>query len=284
MGHPAPPSGQSSEPIIRPARSGAPVQSLMNAVPASANLPKTTLDVGLGLRAGAAGAVRSQVRVAGSRASHRRRLPYIAAGVPKTPGDLTISERSANLPRMNDLAEVSDEALMLAYAAGDVAAFERLYQRHRGKLYRFLVRQLRGNAALADEIFQDVWQRVIVARAGWKPEATFGTWLYRIAHNRLTDHWRALQHRPPAPEDADLRTERITDPDDPERQLSDFEERRRLQLALDELPEEQREVILLRLEHDMSLEEIGEATGVGRETVKSRLRYAMDKLRARLAS
>ena len=184
---------------------------------------------------------------------------------------------------MNDLAEISDETLMLAYAAGDVAAFERLYQRHRGKLYRFLVRQLHGNAALADEIFQDVWQRVIGARAGWTPEAMFTTWLYRIAHNRLTDHWRALQHRPPAPEDADLRTERIADPDDPERRLSEFEERRRLQRALDELPEEQREVVLLRLEHDMTLEEIGEATGVGRETVKSRLRYAMDKLRARLA-
>lgn len=187
-----------------------------------------------------------------------------------------------NLLRMNDLAEVSDESLMLAYAAGDAAAFERLYQRHRGKLYRFLARQLRGNGALADEMFQDVWQRVITARQGWKPEAAFSTWLYRIAHNRLADHWRALQHRPPAPEDADERTARLPDHDTPERQLSEFEERRRLQMALDELPEEQREVILLRLEQELTLEEIGEMTGVGRETVKSRLRYAMDKLRARL--
>jgi RNA polymerase sigma factor (sigma-70 family) len=187
-----------------------------------------------------------------------------------------------NLHAMNDVAEVSDESLMLAYAAGDVAAFERLYQRHRGKLYRFLARQLHGNGALADEFFQDVWQRVISARQGWKPDAAFSTWLYRIAHNRLADHWRALQHRPPAPHDADERTERMPDHDTPERQLSEFEERRRLQLALDELPEEQREVILLRLEQELSLEEIGEMTGVGRETVKSRLRYAMDKLRQRL--
>ena len=77
---------------------------------------------------------------------------------------------------------------------------------------------------------------------------------------------------------------RVPDPDTPERQLSDFEQRRQLQLALDELPEEQREVILLRLEQELTLEEIGEVTGVGRETVKSRLRYAMDKLRARLGS
>ena len=69
----------------------------------------------------------------------------------------------------------------------------------------------------------------------------------------------------------------------PERQLSAFEERRRLQLALEELPPDQREVVMLRLEQELSLEEIGEITGVGRETVKSRLRYAMDKLRQRLS-
>ncbi|WP_337245795.1 RNA polymerase sigma factor [Luteimonas sp. gir] len=174
-----------------------------------------------------------------------------------------------------------DDALMLAWTAGDVAAFETLYRRHRDKLYRFLVRQVR-NPALAEEIFQDVWQRVIAAREGWRPDALFATWLYRIAHNRLTDHWRAAQHRPPPPEDAELRTARIVDPDDPERQLSQFEQRRGLQLALDALPDEQREVVLLRLEHELTLEEIGRITGVGRETVKSRLRYAMDKLRATL--
>ncbi|KAF1708579.1 RNA polymerase subunit sigma [Pseudoxanthomonas kalamensis DSM 18571] len=182
---------------------------------------------------------------------------------------------------MNELADPTDESLMLAYAAGDVAAFEQLYARHRNRLYRFLLRQLR-DGALADELFQDIWQKVIAARESWKPEAAFGTWLFRIAHNRLTDHWRALKHRPPAPENADERVARVPDPDTPERQLSEFEQRRRLQLALAELPEEQREVVVLRLEQELTLEEIGEITGVGRETVKSRLRYAMDKLRARL--
>ena len=177
--------------------------------------------------------------------------------------------------------EPTDEELMLGYADGDVAAFERLYAAHRGRLYRFLLRQLRSQA-LADELFQDVWQRVIAARAGWTPDASFATWLYRIAHNRLTDHWRAQAHRPPAPEDADERAARIPDPDTPERHLTEFEQRRRLQLALDELPPEQREVLLLRLEQELTLEEIGAITGVGRETVKSRLRYAMDKLRSRL--
>ncbi|MET0808455.1 MAG: sigma-70 family RNA polymerase sigma factor, partial [Pseudoxanthomonas sp.] len=86
----------------------------------------------------------------------------------------------------------------------------------------------------------------------------------------------------PAPVDGDERAARVPDPDTPERNLSDFEQRRRLQLAMAELPDDQREVLQLRLEQELSLEEIGEITGVGRETVKSRLRYAMDKLRARL--
>ena len=182
---------------------------------------------------------------------------------------------------MNGAADSSDEMLMLAWAGGDATAFELLYARHRGPLYRFLLRQLR-DPSMADEFFQDVWQRVVGARAEWKPEAMFRTWLFRIAHNRLNDHWRALKHRPPAPIDAEDRANRQPDPSNPERELSEFEQRRQLQRAIDDLPDEQRVVVLLRLEQELSLEEIGTITGSGRETVKSRLRYAMDKLRAEL--
>jgi RNA polymerase sigma-70 factor (ECF subfamily) len=217
--------------------------------------------------------------LAGLARMHRRGAGGAARGFSRQGAALTLPAMDG--PRVDNSTDASDEALMLAYAGGDVAAFEQLYARHRGRLYRFLLRQLR-DPALADELFQDAWQRVIAARAGWTPEAPFGTWLYRIAHNRLADHWRALQHRPPAPVDGDERTARIPDHDTPERTLSEFEQRRRLQLALDELPAEQREVLLLRLEQELTLEEIGAITGVGRETVKSRLRYAMDKLRARL--
>jgi len=182
---------------------------------------------------------------------------------------------------MNSGADAGDDVLMLAWTGGDRGAFELLYGRHRGGLYRFLLRQTRDQA-LADEFFQDVWQRVIAARTGWTPDAAFSTWLFRIAHNRLNDHWRGLKHRPPAPADGDERAARVPDPTTPERELSQFEQRRRLQLAIAELPEEQREVVLLRLEQELSLDEIGAITGAGRETVKSRLRYAMDKLRARL--
>ena len=181
-----------------------------------------------------------------------------------------------------DVADDSDEDLMRAWVAGTAGAFEQLYARYRQRLYRHLLRQLRDNA-LADELFQDVWQKVIAARTQWKPEGQFASWLFAIAHHRLGDHWRRSAHRPNAPLDADERLAQIADPDTPERALSEFERRRQLQLALDDLPVEQREVLLLRLEQELSLEEIGEIVGAGRETIKSRLRYAMDKLRARLS-
>ena len=90
-------------------------------------------------------------------------------------------------------AETRDEDLMLAYAAGDAAAFDALYARHKGGVYRYLLRHC-GHAGVADELFQDVWMNVIRARASYVPSAKFTTWLYRIAHNRLIDHWRATGH------------------------------------------------------------------------------------------
>lgn len=179
-------------------------------------------------------------------------------------------------------ADAPDETLMQAYAQGRNQAFDLLYRRHRASLYRFLLRNLRHRDA-CDELFQDVWQRVIAARGEYRPEARFSAWLYRIAHNRLHDHWRARGLRPEPPEDSAARIEAIPAPDTPERAVEAFAQGRRLQQALDELPPEQRETLLLRLEQALSLEAIGEITGVGRETVKSRLRYATATLRKRLA-
>ena len=174
-----------------------------------------------------------------------------------------------------------DETLMQAWAGGDVTAFEQLYARHRAPLFRFMLGHLHDRA-LAEELFQDVWQKVIAARGGWRPDAPFGAWLYRIAHNRLNDHWRTQRHRPPAPADAMERTAALASGDDPEREATRDEAAARLHRALDELPAEQREAVLMRLHGELPLEESARITGVGRETVKSRLRYAMDKLRGRL--
>lgn len=185
-----------------------------------------------------------------------------------------------NLPRMTP--EPSDEALMLAYASGDVGAFENLYRRHRSTLYGFLMRSL-GRRDQADDCFQEIWSRVIAARADYTIQARFTTWLLQIAHNLLIDRHR--RQRPDIPLDAvpESAVEMDDPPDEPERVLSEFECHRRLRTAIAGLPPEQRHAVLLRLDQELSLDEIGQITGVGRETVKSRLRYAMDKLKEALS-
>lgn len=182
-----------------------------------------------------------------------------------------------------DAAVDPDAMLMQAYARGDLAAFEALYARHRGTLYRFLLRSVR-DPQRADELFQETWSRVIAARARYRPQAKFSTWLLQIAHNLMVDSHR--RQRPMAEGDeAEIAMAALATPEreQPDHALSDFERRRGLQRAIEQLPEEQRTVVLLRLEHELSLEEMAEVTGTGRETVKSRLRYAMNKLREVLA-
>ncbi len=172
---------------------------------------------------------------------------------------------------------------MLAYAAGDIAAFNALYVRHRGALYRFIARGISPRATV-DECFQDVWSRVVAARERYRPEAKFTTWLYQIANNLLIDQYRRARPQVSIDdEDIGLPQMQAEQSDEPEPALSRFEQNRRLQQALAELPDDQRIALQLRLEQELSLEDIGTITGVGRETVKSRLRYALDKLKARLA-
>src|SRR5437588_12187066 len=97
-------------------------------------------------------------------------------------------------------AATTDEELMLAYAAGDAAAFDALYARHKGHVYRYLLRQCRQGVAV-DELFQDVWMNLIRARGSYTPSAKFATYLYRLAHNRLIDHYRASGRGRLAPPD-----------------------------------------------------------------------------------
>jgi RNA polymerase sigma factor (sigma-70 family) len=94
---------------------------------------------------------------------------------------------------MRASASPSDEELMLAYGTGDAAAFDALYARHKGGVYRYLLRQCR-QPGVAAELFQDVWMNLIRARASYAPTAKFTTWLYRLAHNRMVDHFRASGH------------------------------------------------------------------------------------------
>ena len=178
-----------------------------------------------------------------------------------------------------DAAVDPDAMLMLAYARGDLAAFETLYARHRGMLYRFLLRSVR-DPHRTDELFQETWSRVISARARYQPQAKFSTWLLQIAHNLMIDNVR--RQRPmTGGEEAEVALANVATPEreQPDHALSEFERRRSLQRAIEQLPHEQRTAVLLRLEQELSLEEIAAITGAGRETVKSRLRYAMNRLR-----
>ena len=192
----------------------------------------------------------------------------------------------------------TDDALMTAYAAGDARAFEQLYARHQASLYRF-VRRLLGSAlnAQTDEVFQDTWLRVVQARARWEPQgATFRTWLYTLAHHRVIDMLRrsgrevsidafaaaddapsepaategaAWQHWP-APSGAASHTEELA-----------FWRRAGEQLlaCLEQLPLPQRSAFLLHHDDGLALDEVANALEVGFETAKTRLRYAMRKLR-----
>ena len=184
----------------------------------------------------------------------------------------------------------SDEDLMLAYGAGEAGAFDTLYARHKGGVYRYLLRQCR-NAGIADELFQDVWMNAIRVRASYAPTAKFTTWIYTLAHNRLVDHWRATGQMKIASIDDDENGEArdIVESipgdanDEPETRALSGELGAQLRDALEALPDEQRDAFLLQYEGGLSLAEIAELTGVGMETVKSRLRYATAKLRSALA-
>src|SRR4249919_3603404 len=145
-------------------------------------------------------------------------------------------------------AEKTDEELMLAYAQGDVCAFDALYARRRGTLYRFILRSVPDRAS-ADELYQETWSRLIASRTRYRVEARFSTWLLQIAHNLIVDSFRRSRPQAGAEEtETVLRELDIPESDRPEQILSEFEQRRRLQLALQALPCEQREAFLLRVE------------------------------------
>ena len=190
---------------------------------------------------------------------------------------------------MDATAAVSDEELMLAYRDGDAGAFDTLYRRHKGPVYRYMVRQCR-DAGVADELFQDVWMNLIRARESYTVQAKFTTYIYTMAHNRLIDHYRKHGQAQWVSfdndsEDAPVVAEPVAAPrDEPERHLAVKQQAAELLRLLGELPPPQREAFVMQYEGGMSVEEIAGATGVTRETAKSRLRYALAKIRQGLTA
>ena len=178
-------------------------------------------------------------------------------------------------------AASSDEELMLCYRDGDAGAFDELYRRHKGGLYRYLLRQCR-DAGFAEELFQDIWMNLIRTRRNYTVRARFATYLYRLAHNRLVDHYRRHAHGSAVSPDDDgpeFEEPAAAPREQPDARYESKALASRLLELLAALPAAQREAFVLQHETGMSVEEIAEATGVSRETAKSRLRYALAKLR-----
>src|ERR1700727_1537587 len=185
-----------------------------------------------------------------------------------------------------ELAQETDENLMVRFGRGEAAAFEFLYRRHESRVFRFLRRNVRNEAA-ANDLMQEVWFAVVRGAANYQPTAKFTTWLFTIAHNRTVDMIRANRRLQSldAGDDADAGAssplERLADSPklEPLAQVQTQDEAAALLSAVAQLPAGQRAAFLLQAEGDLSVEEIADATGSCFERVKSRLRYARTKLR-----
>jgi RNA polymerase sigma-70 factor (ECF subfamily) len=173
---------------------------------------------------------------------------------------------------------------MLRYRDGDVRAFELLYERHKGALYRYLQRLCRS-PEMANDLFQEVWSKVIASRERYEARAKFTTFLFHIAHNCAIDQFRRVgRPQEQGTLDVDALADELSGPtqESPDAALAESQLRADFKRALDALPAEQRDVFLLYEETGLGLEDIGRVTGVAMETAKSRLRYALSKLRGAL--
>jgi RNA polymerase sigma-70 factor (ECF subfamily) len=183
---------------------------------------------------------------------------------------------------------VADEDCMLRWQDGDERSFRVLYLRYRDKLYRYTLR-LAAHPQEAEEVFQEVWLAVVRGKHGYAPGASFASWLFSIAHRRAADRWRALgRHAPDGVHAASVDEVQSAHESAPAAGLSPEGHAHNdalgqaLQRAVRALPLPQREAFLMKAEGGLSLEDIALATGVPRETVKSRLRYAQQRLREAL--
>jgi RNA polymerase sigma-70 factor (ECF subfamily) len=171
---------------------------------------------------------------------------------------------------------LDDTALMLLYAENsDIRAFEELYSRHKDAVFRYLLRNCRGRDA-AEDVFQEVWSKIIKSRKSYRPTAKFTTFLYRIAHNAWIDDLRRNKRYGSGDDRTDLL---VSDAALPEDSADKVIVRENILAALEDLPEPQRDAWLLREEAGLSIEEIAQVMGIGHEAAKSRLRYANTKLR-----
>ncbi len=181
--------------------------------------------------------------------------------------------------------ERTDEELLAAYQQGDVGAFELLLRRHRAPLFTFLLRML-GDRQKAEDLAQETFLRIVKGAQAWEQRARFQTWLYTIARNLCVDQSRRDRFRrtdsldQEGPDDEPPMVDSVPGREiDPARGAESARLRPVLQKALMGLPAEQREVFILREQAGVPFKEIAELVGVNENTVKSRMRYALEGLR-----
>jgi len=168
----------------------------------------------------------------------------------------------------------------MSYSAGNADAFELLYQRYKTPLYGFVLRQC--GAQTVDELFQDIWLKVIKARNSYQVKASFKTWLYHLARNRIIDQYRRNNIQLVDSNTDQLEAMENTTVAQPEKNLQLQTQHEALLQAITELPADQKEAFLLREEAGLSIEQIAQTCGINFETAKSRLRYAVKKLRRKV--
>ena len=182
------------------------------------------------------------------------------------------------MSRSDDSASgsVADSELMLRYVRGDADAFARLYRRYRDRLYRFVVR-FAGSPVETDEICQDVWMAIVHSRERYRPDASFATYLFSIAHRQGVERYRKRGLH-----EEEFIPENYADDDVPDQALFDVQSSDALTRSIASLPPLQREAFLMRMEGHLDITQIALATGTTKETSKSRLRYAYQRLRVAL--
>ncbi len=185
--------------------------------------------------------------------------------------------------------QASDEVLMLRYKEGDLVAFEILLTKYQQPLFAF-VYKFCNDYHLAQDLVQEVFLRLIKAARNYEPRAKFSTYLYTFAHNICIDHIRRSKNRKhvslsdPIHDEDGLTVEDTMKSDQagPEKELHQKTFEKALNDAVDQLPPEQREVFLLREQMNLPFEEIARVVGCLPSTAKSRMRYALQSIRAKL--
>ena len=200
----------------------------------------------------------------------KKTQPVVA---PDSKLDLTASAQDLAL---NDM---SDEMLMQAYAENDKLAFDKLYERFRLPLYRYMHRQISVQEEVLNELYQDVWLKLINNRKQYQVKASFKTYLYQIAVNTIRDYFRRESVRKimsNIEDDTALEGSGLS----PDEDLAQKQLMRQFKKILNELPQEQKDVFLLREEAGLTSVQIAEVMQTSVDTVKSRMRYAVSRLKA----